>query len=271
MARSKDRAISLLLRSPDADLLMGPQPPVPTRCAATWRPCAGESNPVELTRSTFHSRSLTRIRLVADRSPSNPQPFAEYHRARRFSAFGRAALVGIPVAALIAGAFALSSLAPATAASPQAETLAAIGPGHASASPSASPVPVASKAPTAPVRRASPVSAPSITWIEITATGYQHEIDECQWVRMDLDAEAPIVGAHTQCGGSPVLSMRPGDVVELDGEGLDGEYVVSDGRDAHAGDNAAAATSGMLAQVILQTCYPGAGGRERLIGLEPKG
>jgi hypothetical protein len=105
----------------------------------------------------------------------------------------------------------------------------------------------------------------------ITATGYQHEIDECQWVRMDLDAEAPIVGAHTQCGGSAVLSMRSGDVVELVGEGLDGEYVVSDGRDAHAGDNAATATDGMLVQVILQTCYPGAGGRERLVGLEPEG
>jgi hypothetical protein len=65
--------------------------------------------------------------------------------------------------------------------------------------------------------------------------------------------------------------MRPGDVVELYGEGLDGDYVVSDSRDAHAGDNAATATDGMLAQVILQTCYPGAGGRERLVGLEPKG
>ncbi|HEY2642171.1 MAG TPA: hypothetical protein VGI56_00320 [Galbitalea sp.] len=47
-----------------------------------------------------------------------------------------------------------------------------------------------------PIRRASPVSPPSVTRIVVTATGYQHEIDECQWVRMDLDAQAPIVGAH---------------------------------------------------------------------------
>ncbi|HEY2642172.1 MAG TPA: hypothetical protein VGI56_00325 [Galbitalea sp.] len=45
---------------------------------------------------------------MADRSPSSSQPskskpFAAYHRARRVSAIGRAALVGIPVAALIAG------------------------------------------------------------------------------------------------------------------------------------------------------------------------
>jgi sortase (surface protein transpeptidase) len=64
--------------------------------------------------------------------------------------------------------------------------------------------------------------------------------------------------------------MRSGDLVELSGQGLDGRYVVTDGRDAHAGEDAFTATSDMDAQVILQTCYPGTGGRERLIGLEPQ-
>jgi hypothetical protein len=64
--------------------------------------------------------------------------------------------------------------------------------------------------------------------------------------------------------------MRPGDVVDLRGQGLDGRYVVTDGHDAHAGDDASVATAGMETQVILQTCYPGSGGREWLAGLEPQ-
>ncbi len=107
--------------------------------------------------------------------------------------------------------------------------------------------------------------------ITITATGYQHELDQCQWVRMDIGAEAPIVGAHTRCGGSVVLSMHTGEVVDLRGQGLDGRYVVTDGLDAHAGDDASVATTGMNATVILQTCYPVSDGRERLVGLEHQG
>lgn len=87
---------------------------------------------------------------------------------------------------------------------------------------------------------------------------------------MDLGAIAPIVGAHTQCGGSVVLKLQPGQLVRLGGQGLDGLYFVTDSRDAHAGDNALTATTGMQAAVILQTCYPDSGGRERLVGLEPQ-
>ncbi len=112
-------------------------------------------------------------------------------------------------------------------------------------------------------------SGPVLYAIDITATGYQREIDKCQWVRMDLGAVAPIVGAHTRCGGTTVLQMRPGDAVRLTGQGLDGAYVVQGSRDAHAGDDAAQATSGMTAAVILQTCYPETSGRVRLVALEP--
>jgi hypothetical protein len=211
-------------------------------------------------------------------SQTSSEPFAAYHRARRTSAIARAAALGIPGAALIATLVVLTSLAPTSAAAAGSENLAAIGSGTAVATPTpttaAAPSPTGSSGPRASVRsaltRPGATSESSIVRVRITADGYQHEIDECQWVRMDLDAEAPIVGAHTQCGGSVVLSLRPGDRVELTGEGLDGDYLVTDGRDAHAGDNAATATQGMLAEVILQTCYPGAGGRERLIGLEPQ-
>ena len=102
--------------------------------------------------------------------------------------------------------------------------------------------------------------------IAIAATGYQAELDACQWVRMDLGV-APIVGAHTSCGGAIVLEMIDLDAVQLAGQGLDGAYVVTGSRDARAGDTAAAATDGLAADVILQTCYPGADGRVRLVAL----
>jgi hypothetical protein len=68
--------------------------------------------------------------------------------------------------------------------------------------------------------------------------------------------------------GAPVPTLRPGQVVELSGRGPDGRYVVTGGRDAHSGDDAYTATEGMDASVILQTCYPGSGGRVRLVALE---
>lgn len=84
---------------------------------------------------------------------------------------------------------------------------------------------------------------------------------------MDLLGTAPFVGAHTSCGGAVVLTMKAGDRVTLAGQGLDGIYRVADARDAHAGDLATTATAGMTASVILQTCYRGTGGRERLVAL----
>lgn len=94
------------------------------------------------------------------------------------------------------------------------------------------------------------------TVIDIDTTGYQVELDQCLWVRMDLaGSPAPIVGAHNNCGGDIVLELQPGDVVELTGEFLDARYVVFDSRNGRPGQSAAEATAGFGAAVILQTCY----------------
>jgi hypothetical protein len=206
---------------------------------------------------------------VAAPARESPSPFDAYHRARRASMLGRVVATGVAVAVVVTGFCLLGSVTTAQAESASAETLASITTGPIKP-PTSSPTPTASAgpAPTSSVAPAVP-TVPSLVRITITATGYQHELDACQWVRMDLGAEAPIVGAHTRCGGSVVLALRPGETVELRGQGLDGRYVVTDGTDAHAGDDASTATQGMRAQVILQTCYPGTGGRERLVGLEP--
>lgn len=103
--------------------------------------------------------------------------------------------------------------------------------------------------------------------IDIATAGYQTELDACLWVRMDLGAAAPIVGAHNYCGGSIVLDMAIGDTVTLRGTSLDGEYTVEESRDARAGDNAAAVTEGMAVDAILQTCYVNSSGKARLLGL----
>ena len=103
-------------------------------------------------------------------------------------------------------------------------------------------------------RRAASGGSDAPVEIGIDTVGYQKELDRCLWVRMDLGATAPIVGRHNYCGGDVVLGLDPGDRVDLEGKGLDGSYVVSGTRDAHAGDNALEATRGLAAAVILQTC-----------------
>lgn len=115
---------------------------------------------------------------------------------------------------------------------------------------------------------ATPVAQPTPVRIDIRASGYQAEIDRCLWVRMELGAHVPIVGAHLECGGDVVLAMRTGDRVVLTGEGLDGEYAVAEDRTARPGDDAKVATAGMAAGVILQTCFP-SGGDVRLVALLP--
>jgi hypothetical protein len=206
----------------------------------------------------LRSSELATIPTVASSEQDLTSPFVAYHRGQRLTAFGRVLAFGIPLAATIVGLCLLGSLAPARADTTTSIALAPIDSGSAGL-PTSQPTPMI---------EVSNTAATSVFHILVTATGYQQQIDECQWVRMDLDAEAPIVGAHTSCGGSVVLAMRPGDAVELSGQGLDGKYVVADSRDAHAGDVASTATAGMEAQVILQTCYPGTGGHERLVGLE---
>ncbi|WP_460818269.1 hypothetical protein [Microbacterium petrolearium] len=94
--------------------------------------------------------------------------------------------------------------------------------------------------------------------IRIDAAGHQAEIDQWLWVRMDFSAvDAPVVGAHNYCGGGVVLDLRTGDAVTLSGFELDGEYVVTGDRAVPTGENAAVATEGLVADVILQTCFWG--------------
>lgn len=115
-----------------------------------------------------------------------------------------------------------------------------------------------------------PTLAPSTAWsIDITAFGWQDELDACQWVYMDMVAEVtiPIVAAHNSCGGGIVLDMSAGDTVTLAGEGLDGTYVVTTDKLAWAGQEAVDAIAGLSADVILQTCYWANDGSERLIAL----
>jgi len=118
-------------------------------------------------------------------------------------------------------------------------------------------------------QQALPSTGPASWAIAVDTRGYQPEIDECLWVRMDLGAQAPIVGAHNYCGGGIVLEMEFGDVVTMTGTELDGRYLVSDARDARAGDIAAAAIKGMVGSLILQTCYWSDDGTVRLVGLTP--
>jgi hypothetical protein len=105
--------------------------------------------------------------------------------------------------------------------------------------------------------------------IGIDTRGYQAEVDRCLWVRMDIGAVAPIVGAHNVCGGDVVLALQPGDHVTLAGQDLDGDYLVTGSRNAHAGDGAAQATAGLTATVILQTCYWDTRDGVRLVTLVP--
>ncbi len=151
-------------------------------------------------------------------------------------------------------------LAPAAAASPEvAEAVALPAPstptGDSSASPAAQP--------------GLPTTGAASWAIDVDTRGYQDEIDDCLWVRMDLGGQAPIVGAHNYCGGGVVLDMSLGDTVTLTGTDLDGKYVVTDDRDARAGDTAATAIAGMVGRVILQTCYWSDDGSVRLVGLTP--
>lgn len=198
---------------------------------------------------------------------TEPQPdyFREYHGVENRLRVTRV-VAGIAVAAtVIAIVTALSAGAPV---SPNAGTPA---PTVTAVAESVLPAPDASAGASAPL---TPQPLPSTgpgprTWaITIDTTGYQAEIDQCLWVRMDLGIQAPVVGAHNYCGGSVVLEMAIGDTVTLAGTGLDGTYRVASERLAYAGDNAAEATAGVVADVILQTCFWVDDGSERLIALQ---
>lgn len=213
---------------------------------------------------------------MAEDDPGHPNPFVAYHRAQRRAAIVKAIAIVVPACLAVAGIIVASGLGTAAASAVPTVAIASPAPTPTPTPTATSKVVVAAPKLPAPAVVKAPagddhvsVSATSTT-IQITATGYQKQLDECQWVRMDLGVQAPIVGAHTECGGAVVLRMKPGDTVTLRGEGLDGTYVVVDSRGAHAGEDADTATSGMVADVILQTCYPGTGGQERLVGLVAK-
>lgn len=175
-------------------------------------------------------------------------------------------IVGVS-AALAVGLGSLAASAPQPQAAPVAD-------GAGIPTPTAEPTqePVVLPEPVAPPTPATPpevlpTTGPASWSITIDTVGYQAEIDQCLWVRMNLGTVAPIVGAHNYCGGADVLEMAIGDSVTLAGTGLDGLYLVTDSRDAHAGDNAAQATAGLVAAVILQSCYWSNDGTERLVAL----
>ncbi len=208
-------------------------------------------------------------------------PFRDVHRARTRAVCARVIVV---VMALAVGA-GLASLADAVPASP-AVAVSASAVGALAERTDAPPVelptvnddPNLTAIPTQPAAAAAlaapePASAvvepagPASWSIDIDTVGYQAAIDQCLWVRMNLGGEAPIVGAHNYCGGAVVLDMAIGDRVELAGTELDGVYVVTDARDARAGDSAPTAIAGMVGDVIVQTCYWGGDGRVRLVGL----
>jgi hypothetical protein len=209
-------------------------------------------------------------------------PFREYHRSRRWMTLTRAlAAAGVSAAVAVglvlmaaaapppqAPAVAESTGIPTPAQSAAPEQTSTLAPAPAVALPAPAPAPVAAQAQEPPPTEL-PATGPASWTIAIDTRGYQAEIDQCLWVRMDLGGQAPIVGAHNYCGGGVVLEMRLGDVVTLTGTGLDGTYLVTDSRDARAGDTAATAIKGMLARVVLQTCYWEGDGSERLVGLTP--
>lgn len=204
--------------------------------------------------------------------PDPADPFADYHRARFRSAAGRIAASIVVVGGLCAGLTALAGAAP-TPVMTASET--SVPTAAESPAPTAEAVTLPTQAPDAPEPSPPPAAAipdapgPRFWAISVDTTGYQAEIDQCLWVRMDLGLPAPIVGAHNYCGGEVVLDMAVGDTVTLAGTGLDGSYVVAGDRAARAGDPAAAATAGMDAAVILQTCTWADDGSVRLVALLP--
>jgi hypothetical protein len=231
-------------------------------------------------------------------------PFAAVHRSARRRAAGAATAATLAIAAVVGFAW----VVPSYAAPPPVRVVvdaAASGLAPLDAAPVAAPAgeqaPVADASagasvppastdggtqhptalPTAPAAVVETVAAPPTSPaaesvgprefdIAVDTSGYQVELDRCLWVRMDVGAVAPIVGAHNTCGGDVVLDMAIGDTVRLTGEGLDGTFVVTDAREARKGQDAFQATEGLQATVILQTCH-WEGDGVRLLALLPVG
>jgi hypothetical protein len=209
-------------------------------------------------------------------APAADEVFRSFHRARIRQALRvRVPLFVLAAAVLVAGVGGSLAVSPparvdaATSTSTvaaSAELLAGGTPGGAAvdAPPAVVPVdppeapggvPPVEAVPTPPTVQGVPVAPTPSYSIGVGARGHQAELDSCQWVRMDVGASAPIVGAHNYCDGDVVLAMNVGEVVTVTGTDLDGDYQVTGSRDARAGDNAAAATAGLSGDIIFQTCY----------------
>lgn len=235
-------------------------------------------------------------------APPVVDPFRAVHRENRRRVAARGLVLGLAASAIAAAGWilpgAVAAPPPSVTAQPAAttaavDTVAAPGPtGGETAPVGTDPGAVATVeagpdavAPPGPDTLAAPPAAPSpqpvdaspvprpitpaVHTIGIHTSGYQAELDQCLWVRMDLaGASAPIVGAHNNCGGDVVLELEPGQLVDLAGEELDGRYAVAGSRNGRPGQNAAEATAGFGAAVILQTCYF-EGPDVRLVALVP--
>ena len=223
---------------------------------------------------------MTSVKGRSDvRAAGSADVFRSFHRARIHAALRvRVPLLVLASALVVAGAWGAVAAAPPARvdAAPQTSVVVTVpaeaqlaggatgatdsGAAQAGAPAAAQPVASAAVLPTVPVapvppEAATPVAPTPLYSIAVTARGHQAELDACQWVRMDVGAVAPIVGAHNFCHGDQVLAMAVGDVVTVTGTDLDGDYQVTGSRDARAGDNAAVATAGLTGDIIFQTCY----------------
>lgn len=225
-------------------------------------------------------------------------PFVRYYRAERPARFMRA-LVKISAATLASGVilwggvsvviaeqhpFSRVTVNPATEdlpgaansnagaakdiedSQPQAERL-PVATADAAIIPVGAPIQDSTESQPAGDAPAEVPGAPKQWSIDVDTTGFQTEIDECLWVRMNLGIHAPIVGAHNHCGGGIVLEMQLGEQVTLTGQGVDGTYVVVSEGSGWGGQSAREATQDLPADVILQSCYWENTGHARLVGL----
>jgi hypothetical protein len=115
----------------------------------------------------------------------------------------------------------------------------------------------------------APSSGSGIVWsTRIVNSGGQAAIDQCLGglTRMSYTVQGkPYLTIHLGCGGKPVLSLRIGDHIAIDGT----QYVVTDARDAAKGVPVSV-FYGMHGTAIVQTCFP-TGDQVRAVAVTPVG
>lgn len=99
-----------------------------------------------------------------------------------------------------------------------------------------------------------PPAAPEVRWsTRVVNSGGQDAVNACaggltRWFE-NVDGK-PYYPIHRGCGGTPILGLRLGDRVRIDGA----LWTVTDSRDVPQGAHYSAA-AGLAGQVLLQTCY----------------